>query len=505
MRKRLLYNTLTSLLLQLVTVIRGFILPKYILLYFGSEVNGLVSSITRFLSLITFLEMGVGAVIQSSLYEPLAKKNQLEISEIIVSGGAFFKKIAQALLVYVIILVIFFPIISNTSSQFDWFFTATLIVSISISSFAQYYFGIIDRLLLAADQKGYIQYGTQIITLLVNLLISVALVKAGYSIQSVKLVSSLLFLIKPLVIRVYVNKQYNINRKLKLTREPIKQKWNGIAQHIAAIILSDTDTVVLTIFSTMANVSIYSVYFMIVNGITCLIKALASGMQSIVGDLWARKEYGKLNNFFEIIELFIHSITTLFFSCMLILIVPFVKVYTIGISDVNYNQPLFAVLLVAAYGVYCLRMPYIMVIFAGSHYKQTQKCFIVAAILNILISMISVSKWGLVGVAIGTLVAMVYQTGWMALYDSKNLIKRSFKNFVRQCCIDIVSTILTIFVTSLIRINVATYFDWVGMAILFFIIASIITFGTNFIFNKCKMKNLFMFIFKRTTVFYKKY
>ncbi len=289
----------------------------------------------------------------------------MEISEIIVSGGAFFKKIAQALLVYVIILVIFFPIISNTSSQFDWFFTATLIVSISISSFAQYYFGIIDRLLLAADQKGYIQYGTQIITLLVNLLISVALVKAGYSIQSVKLVSSLLFLIKPLVIRVYVNKQYNINRKLKLTREPIKQKWNGIAQHIAAIILSDTDTVVLTIFSTMANVSIYSVYFMIVNGITCLIEALASGMQSIVGDLWARKEYGKLNNFFEIIELFIHSITTLFFSCMLILIIPFVKVYTIGISDVNYNQPLFAVLLVAAYGVYCLRMPYIMVIFAG--------------------------------------------------------------------------------------------------------------------------------------------
>ena len=154
MRKRLLYNTLTSLLLQLVTVICGFVLPKYILLYFGSEVNGLVSSITRFLSLITFLEMGVGAVIQSSLYEPLAKKNQLEISEIIVSGGAFFKKIAQALLVYVIILVIFFPIISNTSSQFDWFFTATLIVSISISSFAQYYFGIIDRLLLAADQKG---------------------------------------------------------------------------------------------------------------------------------------------------------------------------------------------------------------------------------------------------------------------------------------------------------------------------------------------------------------
>lgn len=147
---------------------------------------GLVSSITRFLSLITFLEMGVGAVIQSSLYEPLAMKNSSKISEIIVSGSDFFKKIARILLVYVVILIMFFPAISSTSEHYDWLYTAVLIASISISSFAQYYFGIIDRILLAADQKGYIQYTAQIITLLMNTLISVVLIKNGASIQAVK-------------------------------------------------------------------------------------------------------------------------------------------------------------------------------------------------------------------------------------------------------------------------------------------------------------------------------
>ena len=42
--------------------------------------------------------------------------------------------------------------------NFGFAYTATLIVAISISSFAQYFFGIVNRLLLTADQRGYIQY-----------------------------------------------------------------------------------------------------------------------------------------------------------------------------------------------------------------------------------------------------------------------------------------------------------------------------------------------------------
>ena len=48
------------------------------------------------------------------------------------------------------------------------------------------------------------------------------------------------------------------------------------------------------------------------------------------------------------------------------------QVYTAGINDANYIQPLFAVLLVLANAVHCLRMPYNLMILAGGHYKQTQ-------------------------------------------------------------------------------------------------------------------------------------
>lgn len=47
--KRLAANTVSSLMLQLCTIVCGFILPRMILEGFGSNVNGMINSITQFL------------------------------------------------------------------------------------------------------------------------------------------------------------------------------------------------------------------------------------------------------------------------------------------------------------------------------------------------------------------------------------------------------------------------------------------------------------------------
>ena len=62
-KTKLLLNTSTSFIYQLTVIACGFILPKLFLTYYGSEVNGLVSSITQFLGFIALCECGVGAVV----------------------------------------------------------------------------------------------------------------------------------------------------------------------------------------------------------------------------------------------------------------------------------------------------------------------------------------------------------------------------------------------------------------------------------------------------------
>ena len=477
--KKLAWNTITSLLFQVTSLVCGFILPQLILHRYGSEVNGLVNSITQFLQVIALLELGVGAVIQSALYKPLAKKDNIQISKIIVSGSKFFRRIAQILFFYVLVLIIIYPNISN--QKFEHLYTATLIFAMSISSFAQYYFGVIDRLLLTADQRGYVQYIAQSVTLVVNTVACAILIHFGYSIHVVKLVASIIFLIRPLVLRIYVNRHYEMDRNITYDEEPIQQKWNGIAQHVAAFILDGTDNIVLTVFSTLTNVSIYSVYHLIIYGVKNLFLSLMNGIQSLIGEMLAKQEMEALNKFFSKVEWLVHTGVTFIFGCTAMLIVPFVQVYTDGVRDANYNVPVFAVLLTLANAMHCLRLPYNILILAGGHYKQTQSNYIIAAVMNLVISIVMVMHWGLIGVAIGTLVAMGYQTVWMAYYDSKNLINWPFKKFLKQVGVDVFSVIIGMTFTKGLRMGDINYFSWFLLAIKVAIIWSLVILIVNII------------------------
>ena len=60
--KSAIQNIVCSLLLQVVVFAKGMILPRIIIPIYGSDVNGLVSSIAQFLSYISLLEAGVGSI-----------------------------------------------------------------------------------------------------------------------------------------------------------------------------------------------------------------------------------------------------------------------------------------------------------------------------------------------------------------------------------------------------------------------------------------------------------
>lgn len=485
-KSRLYYNTIVALINQAVVLLCNFILPRQILISYGSEVNGLVTSITQFLGFITLMDMGIGAVVQSTLYKPLAERNQLQISKILRSARNFFNKIGIVLLIYVGFLCVFYPQLNSTI--FGYGFIVPLIIAISISSIVQYFFGIINQLLLNADQRSYVQLTLNAVSLILNTTVSILLMKNGYSIQSVKLVASIVLLIKPIGMDLFVKKYYKIERKIVLYEEPIKQKWNGIAQHIASYILSNTDVLVLTLFSSMKNISIYNVYYIVVAGVRQCITTLMTGVDALFGNLYAKKDK-KLNVKFGYYEWLMHTGVALVFTITAILICPFISVYTRGVDDTNYIYPVFGILLVAAYGGYSIRLPYNTMVLAAGHYKETQVSAIIEALLNIVISVIFVFKFGLYGVAIGTLVAMIYRTVYLAYYLKKAILFRPFRIFVKHIVVDLLSILVIYFSTKGLITEVSSYFSWVILAIRITLIGSAEVCAINLIFykNECKM------------------
>ena len=208
-KKKAFINIFFSLLLEVVTVVSGFIVPRLFILYYGSEVNGLINSITSFVGYITLLQAGVGSVIKAALYKPLAKKNHDELCVIIKTAENFFRKIAIATVIYLAVLAVVFSV--YITSEYGWIYSASLVVIIGISTAAQYFFGISYQMLLEADQRSYVYSLIQIITVIVNTIAVVILTRLGLSVQLVKLASAIFFVLRPLVMGLYSKKYYKIN------------------------------------------------------------------------------------------------------------------------------------------------------------------------------------------------------------------------------------------------------------------------------------------------------
>lgn len=439
-RKKLHLTSGSALLLQIVTMICGFIIPRLFLEYYGSAVNGLISSITHFLGFIALAECGVGAVVQSALYKPLAQKDVGELSRIIVAAEHFFRNIAKLLLLYTAVLVIVYPNI--ISSQFEYIYTASLILIIAISTFAQYYFGITYRLLLNSDQFGFVPIVVQIVALLLNLFASIFLMKSGASVHIVKLVSSSVFLLQPLAVSFIAHRWYAVDRNVQFDKTAIPQKWNGLAQHISAVVLQSCGITVLTIFSTMEKVSVYSLYFLVICSLRNLITSLTNGYNALLGNLFAKSEIRRFQETFFDLEKKMHLVFLLIFPATAVLITPFIGVYTKGIEDADYTLPLFGVLFSVSWGFSCLQLPYKIVVLSVGHYKQTQASSFIEAILNITISVMLVFHFGLYGIAIATFVALFYRFIYLFWYVSKKIVQRTIKSIVFLIIQDVLTVAL---------------------------------------------------------------
>lgn len=447
-------NTLWSVVLHLVTILCGLILPREILSHYGSEMNGLVHSISQFLSYTVLLEFGIGAVIPAVLYRPLADGNKAHISTILASGRKVYRKIAYVCIGYTLLLLLLFPRLTGISSS------ALFVLILGLGTVIQYFEGKPEQLLVISDQKGYVVNGFSTFLLIVSTVFQVVLIRSGQTLAVVKLAGTGIPLLQIVLIFLYVRRHYQIDRKIHYTEEPIPQKWNGIAQHVAYFILENTDIVLLTLFSTFREVSVYSVYFLVVSGVRRLFFSVSYSIQPKLGELKAKGDLERLNRFYASYERWIH-ISSAFVFCMLgLLLVPFVQAYTNGVTDADYSRPLFAVLMAAAYGIQSIRDAYDKLILASGHFKQTQKNYIVASCLNLGISVIAVQFWGLEGVAAGTLVAMVYQLIYMAVYDTKVLLKRSVWVFIRNVLLDILIIGALILLANLFPLPVESWFRW---------------------------------------------
>ena len=485
-------NISSNLILQFVIIISGFIIPKLLISSFGSDTYGLVASITQFLSLIMLLEAGVGPVIKAKLYKYIAKSDKKTVQLILKDADKFFKMIGYIFIIYVIVLCFLFPVMN---SEFESGFTVTLIVIMAISTLFEYFFGIVYNLYLQADKKYYVTSYAQIFCYVFNIILVVGLIYLGASIIIVKIANTIAFIIKPIFQSWYVRKKLDVHFKNIDGEYKIDNKFDGLSQHVAYVINTNTDIMVLTAFTNFKTVAVYSVYNLVTTAVNKIVGAFTNGMDSIFGDMFARDEKDALQRSFGMYEFVFYTVSMIVYLATLILIVPFINIYMNGVTDANYIQPLFAIILVLTGLVITSRTIYSSLIYSIGHFKQTNLIVWIEAITNIVLSIILVYKLGLVGVVIGSLVASIIRLIYFMRYSSKVILKRSISIDLKWIIIILFESILCIVLLyfGLFNYMPNNYLSWALYALIIVLGIGIMVFLINILFNYKTAKEVYLF------------
>lgn len=480
--KNVALNVVTGFIYELISLVCGLILPKLILSNFGSTYNGITQSITQFVSYIELMKSGIGGVTMAALYKPLSEKNDQEISEILAATQQFMRKITAVFLAFILGLAIVYPLF--VAKDFDWWFSASLIFIISISTFAQYYLGFTYQQLIQADQKGYIVVLLQIVTTILNTIVSVILINSNCSIHIVKLGSALVNVISPVFFNRYVHSHYHIDDHAKADISKIPQRWDAAAHEVAAFVSNNTDITIVTILAGVSEVSVYSVYAYVTSNIRKIISKFSLGFGSAFGSMYADGQIDLMKKNLGIYELIIYSLSSVLYSTTLALIVPFVTLYTLQVNDVNYIRPIFALFLVLSSIFNSFRIPYRTIVIAIGHYKETKNGAIMEAIINITVSVICTLKFGLSGVAIGSFAAMSTRSYQFAKHLSDNVINRPIKYYFKHVtiCLGIIG--LTYLISTLYSSLCSSWLMWVVYASITTLISLALTLLTDYLFYK---------------------
>ncbi len=487
--KKAVLNVMSQFILQGVVAICGFIVPKLILEGFGSNINGLVVSISQFLGVMTLLENGFGSVAKTAFYKPLASGDRQAISGVYNATESFFRKIALIFAAYCVVLAVVFPFINDTG--FDFWFTATLVLILGISSFAQYYFGMSYGLALNADQLSFISSFLQIGVVILNAVFTVVLLNLGFGIHIVKLASASIYVLKPIAINLCGRHRYRVDRKVPKDDKSLSQKWDNLAQGIASYVHTKTAYILLTVFLTFREVSVYSVYSLVTTSLTSIITSISTGFVAGLGNMYAKNEKENFHKVFSLYEFVNNVMAFSFFTIATITIMQFVGIYTANLTDADYNRPLFGIILILGELIYCLRLPYHYMIANAGHFKQTKKGAYLEAIINIVLSLCLLPFFGIVGLAIGTAVAMTVRTLDLIIYCSKNITKLSPFLAFKRIGINFIGALLSVFVCSFLNYTATSFITWVLFAAVVAVITFVISLAVNAVFYKNDINTLF--------------
>lgn len=495
--RRALYNFITDFIPLILIALIGFLKLKLINENLGLAMSGMNTLFVNIMTYLSIMDGGMAGAVLYRLYKPIADENHEKTSQIISAGRLLFNSIGFIILGIGIVVSFFVfylfkqdPVtISYSSVQFT--FLIYLISSVIP------YFVVVNKALFEASQKKYI---TNIVLQTFTILKSIGeiiLLMQGYGLVEMYLMLIMINLGSSVVIYVLSKKEFSyINFKNREKDFEMKNDVKNLFVHkIGTTVAYNVDAVIIGSMIGIESVPFYTAYQYITDNLMTMIGKITYSITAGIGDLVARDKKRAYEVFKELNAM-----------CFYLAALVCVSLFLVINAFIHIWQPLIttswslAFCFVMQLFYYIIRMPLTTYCNAAGLFAQTRVCPIIESGVNIVLSLLFVTRYGIAGVLVATLIAYLvsdYLIRPVIIY--REVFGENVMEYYGKNCINIIVMILSgVICYQLIGyLNFSGYLMWFVSSVAIFVVNAVLITGYYVMTHQASFMNRFLRIFKK--------
>ncbi|MEG1775885.1 MAG: hypothetical protein RR367_05235, partial [Clostridia bacterium] len=284
----------------------------------------------------------------------------------------------------------------------------------------------------------------------------------------------------------------------KPSKAALAMRWHALYFELTNVFQQGAGVILTTLITRDAGmISVYGIYHMVTVGLWGVLKMATTGIYSIFGNLLISETKSVFQRAYRDFECLYHMANTILFGVAAVLIVPFVNLYTHGVTDVNYNVPLLGLLMIAEALANQCKMPMDLMISATGKFREVRgQC--VAQVIATLVLGVSLGLFGLrfgaEGAACGALCGVIIATLLRAAMQLQFVPKQITGIPWQESALRILRMFLT---TTLIALPCLLlvepprrFFSWFMYAALLVLYATAVTFAMTWLFDRGALRSL---------------
>lgn len=413
-------NIATNILYELIVLFFGLVLPRLYLLNFGSDVNGLDSTVKNIFAYLALLEAGVGLSAQYALYGPVAKNDRNAINEILSATKRFYLRSGIFYTLLTVAFATVYPFIIKTT--LDYFTVFAMIMLYGTPGIILFLLRGKYTAFLEVEGKQFVLTTLTTVTYIISNLLRLVLLLFTSNLIFIQATYCIPSVIQIVFVMIYVKKKYRwINWNATPNTKALSQKKSVLIHQVCGCVFSNTDAVIISVMSGMNYVSVYAVYSLFYRNIQKIITAFTKGITFQFGQSF-QSNRSKFNRDFSAYEFLYYMLLFMVYAIVTAFLSPIIQLYTAGLSDsAIYESGLLLILFSLSFLFTAIEAPQHQLISVSGSFAATQKQAIWEMTINIVVSVAATYKLGLAGCLVGTIAALIYRINALILFTSKKI------------------------------------------------------------------------------------